>query len=55
MRNRNAVSQFEGVMLSQQQEKSNQKSAAPSHFLILRRPPVFYAPARNAHPCACRA
>jgi hypothetical protein len=35
MRNRNAVSQFEGVMLSQQQEKSNQKSAVPRRFFIL--------------------
>jgi len=35
MRNRNAVSQFEGVMLSQQQEKSNKKSAVRDVFLFL--------------------
>jgi len=40
------------LLFSQQQEKSNQKSAVPKRFFILINKSLFNAPAWTAHICA---
>ncbi|PKH04419.1 hypothetical protein CXF72_01365 [Psychromonas sp. MB-3u-54] len=41
MRNRNAVSQFEGAMLFAQPKKSNQKKGCPEPFFYIEMPNRF--------------